>query len=120
MFCTPLSETTSLERIGGKAVGASRVLALGVEVPRTVVLESGALRAFLEANALWTRVVETTNTFPSLAGAAAEAAHQELVDAVHAGTVPASVAAELRDAIEDLLSTAPCGLAVRSSAVYEA
>lgn len=119
MFCALLPETASLERIGGKAVGASRVLALGVEVPRTIVLESGALRAFLEANALWTRVVETTNTFPNLAGAAAEAAHRELVDTVHAGMVPASLAAELRAALEDLLSTAPCGRALRSSAVYE-
>lgn len=119
MFCTPLPATDSVERIGGKAAGASRVPALGVGVPRTVVLESGALRAFLEENALWTRVVEYTNTFPNRAGAAAEAAHRELVDAVHAGTVPAPVAGELRHALEDLLSTATCGLAVRSSAVYE-
>ena len=52
MFCAALPEATSVDRFGGKAANLSRVLALGLRVPKTVVVAREALRSFLEQNGL--------------------------------------------------------------------
>ena len=119
MFCFELTEETTVEDAGGKAWNLARARGFGARTPRTAVLGRAALGRFLEATPLGERVTSYLESFPTLDGAAARAAHARLVETAAELPVPPEVLAELEPVLAAMLAEAPYGLALRSSALYE-
>ena len=119
MFCIRLSDAAPVDRVGGKAANLARVHALGLRVPETVVLERGAFRHALEAYGLEARLRDYMASFENQDGVRLAERHREITNALCDRGLPVEVKREVREVVGPLLAEATCGLAVRSSAVYE-
>src|SRR5688500_4542604 len=101
------------DQVGGKAASLARLAAAGLPVPGGFLVTTDAYRRFLEDNALEPLVREAVATDDP--GQLARAA-QTLREALLRGTMPADLAAEIRQAYAELGHPA---VAVRSSATAE-
>lgn len=119
VYFTKLSDATSIERVGGKATNLARVQSMGAQVPKTTVLECAALRNTLEVTGLDRLLSDYLSAFDHLGSSRSTEQHQELATALLEAGLPAAVKEELAQVVGPVLAEQSCGLAVRSSAVYE-
>ena len=117
-YCHPLSRATDVERFGGKAANLARVERFGYRVPATMVLERRALVDTVGAGTLLRPLELYLAAATRAEPPRMDAGYNEITEALH-GPLPSTIRDEILTRSEQLLETAPCGVAVRSSAVYE-
>lgn len=116
MHCIPLTEATSAERVGGKALNLARAGARGFRVPQSCVVPCDALREVLVSAGLAGQVREYLDAFGSESASVDDRRHAELVQAFE----QVELAAEVEQAIRAGASGIGADrLVVRSSAVCE-
>ena len=118
MHCRPLSLDPT-EVIGGKAANLARVQALGCSVPETVVVARSALSQTLGAANLLPRLEAYLHSFESASSTALTATYGTLCEALLEVGLPDEVLREVVATAASVLAKSTCGLAVRSSAIYE-
>lgn len=118
-FFVPLSHDVDIRQVGGKAKNLSRVQALGVRAPTTLVLQREALRFALLATNLTDRVNDFVDSFHLMTNTQLVEGHRQLTDALLAEGLPEPIRDELAVVVDNLKSESRFGLAIRSSAVYE-
>ena len=119
MFCVLLDSAGNPDEIGGKATNLGKARALGHPIPSSVVLKRNALTLFLQDSDLANEVDEYIASFGSAGDRQLRAAHDRLCRKVRSTPVPSEAIRELFVNVEPWLESAPAGLAVRSSYVYE-
>ena len=125
MIILPLSAQLEPNQAGAKAANLARAMQAGLWVPESFVLLRPALAGFLDAGQLRPTVRAALAALTAAAPdgpagpqdfSSQEAALQLELQAV---PIPAKIRAEVDPVVRKMLSHAPCGLAVRSSAVSE-
>ena len=114
-----LSAATSVEKFGGKACNLARARQLGFPVPHTFVIDRGALQLFLAANEFESPVRDYLASAVQSTSAELNENYRRLVDTFRLGSIPGAVRREICQVAEEMFTTSPNGLAIRSSAVSE-
>jgi pyruvate,water dikinase len=118
-FCLPLDQAHSVELAGGKAVNLSRVSSLGLPIPNSFVITTSAVEYFLKEMGLHELVALFLTQLADQDGDQQSTAYKRLCHEVMIADIPKILRAETTSFAESLLTDAPHGLAVRSSACFE-
>ena len=88
VHCHTLSAATNVEDFGGKACNLVRAQQLGLPVPRTFVIDRGALQLFLVANGFEAQIRDYLTTALHSTSAELNEIYRRLVDTVRLGSIP--------------------------------
>lgn len=119
IFCLPLDQPVSLDQTGGKAANLARVSSLGLAIPNSFVITTAAVNYFLKDTGLHERITRYLAELTSQRRDRQNAAYEVLCQEVMAADIPHGLREEIASHAQPLLSGAPHGLAVRSSACCE-
>ena len=118
-YCVSLDPCLDPSTVGAKAANLGRVMALGKRVPPGFVITRDALTLFLEETGLMECVQVYLYEGSQRGRGPRMRAFQELRSALFAVPIPAVLRSEVTAKTQELLESAPLGLAVRSSAAGE-
>jgi len=118
-YCAHLAAGMAATEVGAKAANLGKALSLGLRVPPAFVVTRGALALFLEETGLIARVRKLLERCDALDHTARKQLFDELCADVGSAPIPAAIKKEVSAQAEELLKSAPAGLAVRSSGICE-
>ncbi|MBU3949863.1 MAG: hypothetical protein KJ826_16800 [Proteobacteria bacterium] len=118
-FCKSLNEASTEKCVGGKASNLSKVQAIGMRVPQSFVLLNTALSEFLRYNGLERMIRNYLNSFETESNKDLINQYNQICRKVLDVIIPPAIGDEVSDLADRLLSKAPGGLAIRSSATVE-
>ena len=118
-YCAHLAARMATTEVGAKAANLGKALSLGLRVPPAFVVTRGALALFLEETGLIARVRKLLERCDARDQTARKQLFDELCADVGSAPIPATIKKEVSVQAEELLKSAPAGLAVRSSGICE-
>lgn len=119
VYCLPIGVDMSAAEVGAKAANLAKARSLGAKVPSTRVLTRRALHDFLADTGLMERVHTWLAHGPAERRADRARVFSALSRDARAAPVPEPIHRDASGPIQELLATAPAGLAVRSSGIHE-
>lgn len=118
MYCIELSPTVDSTQVGAKAANLGKAISLGINVPQSFVVTRKALDLFLKETGLRKQAHKLLKERKS-DRIIRRKSYEELCAAVLTAQIPESLNEEVSRLAEQLLESAPAGLAVRSSGIQE-
>jgi len=117
MYCVELSTVVDSTQIGAKAANLGKAISLGMNVPHSFVVTRKELEFFLRETGLRKWVCELFKEDSDRI--AQQKLYEELCAAVLTAQIPEALNEEISRWAEQLIESAPAGLAVRSSGIHE-
>jgi pyruvate,water dikinase len=118
MYCVELSPDVRRTQVGAKAANLGKVISLGINVPKAFVVTPKALDFFLQQTGLRNQVYGLLEG-RICARNVRRKIYEELFTSVLTKQIPKVLREEISKLAEELMVSAPAGLAVRSSGIQE-